>query len=142
MNVHENCVKNVTNTCGIDIKRFSDELARLGINKDNADWKEKKKTFRPTQTSVGKYNIDDFTFLKVIGRGSFGKVMLAKLKNTDQFYAVKILKKDTILQNISCDVECAMSEKRVLILATQHPFLVSLHSCFQTEVGLFGLIFF
>ncbi|KXS20855.1 hypothetical protein M427DRAFT_119397 [Gonapodya prolifera JEL478] len=76
---------------------------------------------------------EDFNFLKVLGRGAYGKVMMAEEKATGQIYAVKVLKKAGCLQPE--DFEALQTEKNLFLLANRdrYPFLVSLHSCFQTQ---------
>ncbi|KAI9320612.1 kinase-like domain-containing protein [Dichotomocladium elegans] len=83
-----------------------------------------------TPTNIG---LDDFNFLAVLGRGNFGKVMLAEEKHDRNLYAIKVLKKRFIIDND--ELESVRSEKRIFQAANRerHPFLTGLHSCFQTE---------
>ncbi|CAI4227803.1 unnamed protein product [Auanema sp. JU1783] len=84
---------------------------------------------------VKKFTLSHFNLLKVLGKGSFGKVMLVELKSKSEFYAMKCLKKDVILEDD--DTECTYIERRVLILASQCPFLCQLFCSFQTNEYLF-----
>ncbi|CAH2292749.1 serine threonine- kinase Sgk2 isoform X3 [Pelobates cultripes] len=80
----------------------------------------------------------DFDFLKVIGKGSFGKVLLAKRKSDNRFYAVKVLQKKTILKKK--EQSHIMAERNVLLKNLKHPFLVGLHYSFQTTEKLYFVL--
>ncbi|RPB05938.1 protein kinase C [Choiromyces venosus 120613-1] len=84
-----------------------------------------------------KIGLDHFNFLAVLGKGNFGKVMLAETKASKKLYAIKVLKKEFIIEND--EVESTRSEKRVFLVANKerHPFLLNLHACFQTETRVY-----
>ncbi|KAF2279503.1 uncharacterized protein EI97DRAFT_178538 [Westerdykella ornata] len=90
-----------------------------------------------TKGTGRRIGLDHFNFLAVLGKGNFGKVMLAETKTTKQLYAIKVLKKEFIIEND--EVESTRSEKRVFLIANKerHPFLLNLHACFQTETRVY-----
>jgi Protein kinase domain len=96
-----------------------------------------RKPTRPVTEQHPRIGLDHFNFLAVLGKGNFGKVMLAETKATKKLYAIKVLKKEFIIEND--EVESTRSEKRVFLVANKerHPFLLNLHACFQTETRVY-----
>jgi atypical protein kinase C iota type len=77
-----------------------------------------------------QYSLKDFELLRVIGRGSYAKVLMVELKKTKRIYAMKVIKKELVTDDE--DIDWVQTEKHVFETASNYPFLVGLHSCFQT----------
>uniref|UniRef100_A0A7N9AQL8 protein kinase C n=1 Tax=Mastacembelus armatus TaxID=205130 RepID=A0A7N9AQL8_9TELE len=86
----------------------------------------------PPSRKEEKLGMEDFNCISVLGRGHFGKVLLAEYKKSGKLYAIKALKKGDIVTRD--EVDSLMCEKRIfeVINASRHPFLVNLYGCFQT----------
>ena len=89
-------------------------------------------TWSGKSSSVGP---EDFELIKVIGRGSFGKVMMVRKKDgSPKIYAMKILRKKAIVERNQ--VEHTRAEREILE-EIDHPFLMGLHYAFQTPAKLY-----
>eukprot|EP01114_Cavostelium_apophysatum_P023666 TRINITY_DN898_c0_g1_i1.p1 TRINITY_DN898_c0_g1~~TRINITY_DN898_c0_g1_i1.p1 ORF type:complete len:439 (-),score=184.56 TRINITY_DN898_c0_g1_i1:98-1414(-) len=84
-----------------------------------------------------KVGVEDFDLLNLVGKGSFGKVMQVRKKDTGQIYAMKVLDKKHILEHN--EVEHTLAEKHIL-QKLHHPFLVNLNYSFQTEDKLYFIL--
>ncbi|RAW22626.1 hypothetical protein PC110_g20933 [Phytophthora cactorum] len=84
-----------------------------------------------------KVSLKQFDVLRMIGKGSFGKVLLVRKKHSSQLFAVKILSKPAIVKKQQ--VEHTRTERRVLA-SVSHPFVVCLHYAFQTKDKLYFVL--
>lgn len=84
-----------------------------------------------------KVKLEDFELLKVLGRGSFGKVMQVRKKSDGKIYAMKILKKRAIIARNQ--VEHTKAERKIL-QSLQHPFLMTLRYAFQSKEKLYFVL--
>ncbi|XP_059394072.1 protein kinase C delta type-like [Carassius carassius] len=163
MNVHHKCQSKVANLCGINQKLLAEALTQVSLKSSTKrpdptlseigiyQAIDKNVPGDPTEgsgklwddmtpaphstTITSRVSVNNFVFHKVLGKGSFGKVILAELKGRGEYFAVKALKKDVVLMDD--DVECTMVEKRVLALAWENPFLTHLYCTFQSKEHLF-----
>lgn len=112
----------------VPIREYLYGETNLNFNENTKDGRSntiisKKKGF----DSVG---LDDFSIIKILGRGTMGKVSLVEFKPTKEVYAMKSLKKDVLLTQDQ--VENTLLEKKILE-NLEHPNLVGLVFCFQTN---------
>jgi len=81
--------------------------------------------------------LEDFDILKVIGRGSFGKVLQVRKKDNKKIYAMKVLNKKSIIEK--AEVDHTKAEQSILQKLC-HPFLVNLNYSFQTNDKLYFIM--
>eukprot|EP00794_Sanderia_malayensis_P017666 gene17666-19427_t len=105
-----------------------DAISEVAATLQHAENDKRKE--RAEEPAEQKRTLEDFEMLKVLGKGTFGKVMLGKDKSTGEICAIKILKKEVILAKD--EVEHTLTENRVLQSA-KHPFLTQLRFSFQTK---------
>eukprot|EP00123_Amoebidium_parasiticum_P001658 comp12819_c0_seq1/m.7967 comp12819_c0_seq1/g.7967 ORF comp12819_c0_seq1/g.7967 comp12819_c0_seq1/m.7967 type:complete len:530 (-) comp12819_c0_seq1:787-2376(-) len=136
MNVHKKCKDSVAPLCGIHggLTKIDPEAMKKLYEQANAQLRLEPVP-QMVHTVSKNVSLNDFNFLAVLGRGSFGKVMLAERKGTRDVFAIKMLKKADIVEHD--DFECAKVEKAVLSVAGDCPFLTKLYSTFQTDDRLF-----
>ena len=86
-----------------------------------------------------RLTIDDFDLLKVLGKGSFGKVMLVKKKDDplETLYALKTLRKAALVKRNQL---AHTSTERAILQDLSCPFLVHLIFAFQTPDKLYMVI--
>jgi len=102
-----------------------------------AQGKDGREESKYSESKNDKICIDDFKLIKVIGKGSFGKVTLVEHKESGDYFAMKVLKKANVVKRKQ--VEHTRTERRVLG-GVNHPFIVRLHYAFQTDAKLFFVL--
>ncbi len=94
--------------------------------------------FKDSFPLLNSLSVDDFTIIKLIGKGSYGKVLLVKKKDslTDDVYAMKILKKkEMIIRNQVIHIK---TERKIMEMIN-HPFIIKLEYAFQNKHKLYLL---
>ncbi|MGH0117872.1 UNVERIFIED_CONTAM: hypothetical protein FKN15_003903 [Acipenser sinensis] len=109
---------------------------KFGSPSENCGAEEMEVAISKTRSKVASLlpfsqsTMSDFDYLKLLGKGTFGKVILVKEKATGMYYAMKILRKEVIIAKD--EVAHTVTESRVL-QNTRHPFLTTLKYAFQTH---------
>jgi p70 ribosomal S6 kinase len=82
---------------------------------------------------------DDFEMLCLVGQGAFGKVFQVRKRDTGSVYAMKVMRKDTIIEREQTDY---MRAERDILTVIHHPYVVQLRYSFQTSQKLYLIMDF
>ena len=109
------------------------EVNKNGVMMPKSD----SNTVFSSHKNIKEVKLEDFKVLKVIGRGSFGKVNLVEYLPTHETYAMKSLKKDLLIEQEQ--IENTLLEKEIL-QTIDYPLLCGLVFCFQTEERIYFIM--
>ena len=83
--------------------------------------------------------LQDFMIMKMVGKGTFGKVFLVQNVFTKNFYAMKCIRKDTIIDNEQFD---NIKLEKDILYNIDHPFIVGMDYVFQNDFRIYFLMQF
>ncbi|KAK7394947.1 hypothetical protein VNO78_15488 [Psophocarpus tetragonolobus] len=88
---------------------------------------------------IQRVSIDDFEILKVVGQGAFAKVYQVRKRGTSEIYAMKVMRKDKIMEKNHAEY---MKAERDIWTKIEHPYVVQLRYSFQTKYRLYLVLDF
>ncbi|XP_062548507.1 cAMP-dependent protein kinase catalytic subunit beta-like [Armigeres subalbatus] len=94
------------------------------LNRLKVDFEKKYNSVKPSPDS----GLQEFDVLKTLGTGAFGVVKLIRRKNTEEYFALKILSKEKIVRHKQ--LQHTVNEKRIL-QSVEFPFMVHLECCYK-----------
>ena len=133
----KNSIKNNSNI--IKDQNNNEETNNINSINDNSNNENNNnidgpRTIFSKHKTVKNVNLNDFKIIKVIGRGTFGKVCLVQYKETKEYFAMKSMKKNILLEKDT--VQNTLLEKKILE-NLNYQFLVGMVFCFQTEERIY-----
>lgn len=106
----------------------------------NAEISNSTQIYEMKESKNKKVSLQDFKMVRVLGRGSFGKVVLVVHKETNQLFAIKVLSKEMVeKKNQKMHTQ---SERKILECLNKEPFVVEMHYAFQTPLRLYFVLEF
>ena len=96
--------------------------------------KDPQDNYTKMESVEKKLSYDDFQPLKLLGTGSFGRVLLVRKKNNGKLFAMKILKKSYLKRKHQ---EEHTKTERDLIVKINCPFVMNIKYAFQDEIHLY-----
>ena len=129
LDIHDNSTKSYSSQkpTNKNYESFFENTNKSYLNLSPISFSYKKYNFR-------KISYADFQLIRLLGKGSFGKVYLVENKNDRKLYAMKMLNKDDI--NTIKQLNHTKTEREILE-KLNHPFIVKLFFAFQTEKKLY-----
>ena len=104
-------------------------------DEDNPD-KDKAQILFCKLDGIVDIKLEDFQIVRVLGRGAFGKVYLVQYKPTKEYYAMKCLKKEFLID----ENELINNTKINKIQNLDYPFLIEVYLCFLTEERIYFIM--
>ncbi|KAK6145717.1 hypothetical protein DH2020_022537 [Rehmannia glutinosa] len=101
--------------------------------RDNCFEKYIVKVDSDSEKTVG---LEDFEFLKLVGQGAFGKVYQVRKTGSSEIFAMKVMRKDKIMEKNHAEY---MKAERDILTKIDHPYIVQLRYSFQAMLTDFGL---
>ena len=106
----------------------------LDVNETKVDDDSNNNNLESDQAINVKVSYSDFEPIKLLGRGSFGEVLLVRLKANQKVYAMKILSKNLLKVKKQ---ESHTKTERDLMVKINSPFIVNIKSAFQDPSKLY-----
>ena len=109
-------------------------FAQMTVEKQN----ELQKRIAQTETIFSNnndvVNENSFEILKLLGKGSYGKVFLVEKKDDKQLFALKVINKIDVINKNSFE---NLKSEKLIMQKVKHPFVVNLEYCFASPSHVF-----